>query len=285
MHTAANHPVQVKGGPEGVGPGQEGGVFVAHVDGEGRLDAQNVRQRVPVGEHNTLGVTRGTGGVDEGVQCKRVVGHFEHVGLAASGHEFSPCVNGYALWRKLVGGLIAQQQDPAGRPTAGFAWHVGHELVEHSRVGNGEESGGGIVEDVGPFRAVLMCVHGGVGCTDTVGTVGKSSPFHRVVEDQRNTIAGVDANGSKLFAHGRGKVAKLVVRKMGSWHAGFWNVSKTVEVAEALNAGHQHLVQGPGVVAFWLLPLSVVGLAFPCKFKGFHGDTLCERAFEHHPVS
>ena len=60
VHTAANHPVQVKGGPEGVSPGQEGSVFVAHVDGEGRLHAEDVGEGVPVGEHDTLGVARRT---------------------------------------------------------------------------------------------------------------------------------------------------------------------------------------------------------------------------------
>ena len=79
------------------------------------------------------------------------------------------------------------------------------------------------------------------------------------------------ANGSQLLAHSGGKVAKFVVGEVGSRHAGCRDVAETREVAEAVHAGHQHLVQRTWVVALGLLPLSVVGLAFPCKFKGFHG--------------
>ncbi len=271
VHATANHPVQVKGGPEGVCPGQERSVLVAHVDGEGGLHAENVRERVPVGEHDTLGVARGTGGVDQRVECKRVVGDLEHVGLAASGHEVGPCVNSHAFRWEFVGGFIAQQEDAARGPSAGVARHVGHELVEHGGVSHSEERRRRIVEDVGPFRAVLVRVHGGVGGTDTVGTVGEGGPFHGVVEDEGHTVAGLHANSSELLAHSGGEVAKFVVGQVRSGHAWSRDVAEARQVAEAAHAGHQHLVQSSGVVALGLLPLSVVGLAFPCKFKGFHG--------------
>ena len=62
---------------------------------------------------STFGVARGTGGVNQRVKCKRVVGHFEHVGLAACSDEFSPCVNGDTFGWKFIGGFVAQQQDAA----------------------------------------------------------------------------------------------------------------------------------------------------------------------------
>ena len=120
-------------------PWQERSVLVAHVDGEGGLHAQDVRERVPVREHDALGVPRRTGGVNQRVERKRVVSDLEHLGLAASGHEVGPGVNGDALGRQFVGGLITEEQDAARGPSAGVAGHVGHELVEHGGVSDSEK--------------------------------------------------------------------------------------------------------------------------------------------------
>ena len=48
VNATANHPVQVKGGTEGVSPRQEGSVLVADIDGKGRLHTEDVGKRVPV---------------------------------------------------------------------------------------------------------------------------------------------------------------------------------------------------------------------------------------------
>ena len=114
VDATADHPVQVKGGPEGVSPRQEGSVLVTHVDGERRLHTEDVGERVPVGEHDALGVARGTGGVNQRVERKRVVSDLKHLRLAACGHKFRPCVDGHAFGRQLVGGFVTQKKDAAG---------------------------------------------------------------------------------------------------------------------------------------------------------------------------
>ena len=179
-------------------------------------------------------------------------------------------MNGHTLGREFIGGLIAQQEHAAGGPSAGFAWHVLNQLVKDAGVSNSEEGGGGIAQNVSPFRAVLVRVHGGVSSTDTVGTVGERSPLNGVVQNECNTVAGLHTDGSELLAYSGGEATKFVVRDVGTRHTCLRDVAKTREVAEAVHAGHQHLIQSSGVVAFGLLPLSVVGLAFPCKLKGFH---------------
>ena len=103
-------------------------------------------------------------------------------------------MDGDAFGWEFVGRFISEQQNAAGWPSAGFAWHVGHELVEDAGIGNGEQGRSGIVEDVSPFRAVLMRVHGSVSGTDAVGAIGKCGPFHGVVENQGHTVAGFDAD-------------------------------------------------------------------------------------------
>ena len=179
-------------------------------------------------------------------------------------------MNGDAFGRQFVSGFVSQQQDAAARPCRSVVGQVGDEFVQHTRVGHGEQGWGGVVEDVGPFRAVLVGVHGGVSGPNPVGSVGNGGPLNRVVEDHGDTVAGLHANSSELLPHSGGEVAKFVVGKVGSCHTRCGDVAKAGQIAEAVYAGHQHLVQSSGVVAFGLLPLSVVGLAFPCKFKGFH---------------
>ena len=179
-------------------------------------------------------------------------------------------MDGDAFWWDFVGSVLAEEQHTALRPSRSIAGHVGHELVEDSRVSHGQHRGSSVVEDVGPFLAVLMCVHGGVSGSNAVGAVGKSGPFNRIVEDQRHSVAGFHAYCSKLAANSGGQVAKFLVGDVCPRHARGGDVAKRRPVAKSTDACHQHLIERPGVNAFWVVPLSVVRLLFPCQFVLLH---------------
>ena len=263
--------MQVKGGTEGVGPGQERSVLVADINRERRLDTEDVGQRVPIGQHHALGVPGGPRGVDERVQSKRVVGDLEVFGLPPFRNESRPAVDGHAFRWQLVGLVFAQQKHAASGPSTGIGRHVGHQFVKHRSIGYRQESGGGIVEDVRPFLAVLVRVHGGVGCPDAVSTVGKGGPFDGVVEDQGDTVTGFHTHGSELAAHRGRQFTEIPVGHVRTRHPRSGDVAEGVSVTKSADAGHQHLVQGSRIIAFGFLPLAVVGLSLPCHFVGLHG--------------